>query len=81
MLKVLYNFLIRIFYLPYFLIIIFRIFLGKEHKLIFKEKIFSQKFYRPKGFLFWFHVASIGELKSIFPFIDYYLKKNPDYNF
>ena len=81
MLKVLYNFLIRIFYLPYFLIIIFRIFLGKEHKLKFKEKIFSQKFYRPKGFLFWFHVASIGELKSIFPFIDYYLKKNPDYNF
>ena len=66
MLKVLYNFLIRIFYLPYFLIIIFRIFLGKEHKLKFKEKIFSQKFDRPKGFLFWFHVASIGELKSIF---------------
>jgi len=81
MLKVLYNFLIRIFYLPYCFIIIFRRFLGKEHKLKFREKIFPQKIGRPNGFLFWFHVASMGELISILPLIDFFLKKNSKYNF
>ena len=32
-------------------------------------------------FLFWFHVASIGELNSILPIVDFYLKKNKKYNF
>ncbi len=81
MLKVLYNFLIRIFYIPYCFIIIFRRFLGKEHKLKFKEKILPQKIDRPNGFLFWFHVASMGELISILPLVDFFLKKNSKYNF
>ncbi len=81
MLRVLYNILITIFYLPYFFIIIFRRFLGKEHKLKFREKILPQKINRPEGYLFWFHVASIGELMSILPFIDFFLKKNSKYNF
>ena len=81
MLKVLYSFLIEIFYVPYCFIIIFRKFLGKEHKSKFKEKILPKKINRPDGFLFWFHVASMGELISIFPLIDFFLKKNSKYNF
>ena len=81
MLKVLYNFLIRIFYLPFCFMVIFRIFSGKEHKLKFREKILPQKINRPEGFLFWFHVASMGELISILPLIDFFLKKNSKYNF
>ena len=76
MLKVLYNFFIRIFYIPYCLIILIRILNHKEHKIKFKEKILKNKIKRPEGFLFWFHVASIGELTSIFPLIDFFLKKD-----
>ena len=72
MIKVLYNFLINIFYLPFCVIIFLRIFLGKEHKSKFQEKIFFKKIDRPNGFLFWFHVASMGELISIFPLIDFF---------
>ena len=81
MIKVLYNFFITIFYIPYCLIIIFRRFNKKEHKVKFKEKIFLGDIKRPDGFLFWFHAASIGELNSIFPIIDFYLKKNTKFNF
>ena len=81
MIKVLYNFFITIFYIPYCLIIIFRRFNKKEHKVKFKEKIFLNDIKRPEGFLFWFHAASIGELNSIFPIIDFYLKKNAKFNF
>ncbi len=31
--------------------------------------------------MFWFHAASIGELNSILPIVDYFLKKNTGYNF
>ena len=75
MLKVLYNFFIRIFYIPYCLIILIRILNHKEHKIKFKEKIFFKSVNRPEGFLFWFHVASIGEFNSILPIIDFFLKK------
>ena len=81
MIKLLYNLFITILYIPYICIIYFRIFLKKEHKSKYKEKIFLNKHTRPKGFLFWFHVASIGELNSIFPIIDFYIKKNNKYNF
>ena len=81
MIKVLYNFLINIFYLPFCIIIFLRIFLGKEHKSKFQEKIVFKKIDRPSGFLFWFHVASMGELISIFPLIDFFLGKNPNYKF
>ncbi len=81
MIKVLYNFLINIFYLPFCVIIFLRIFLGKEHKSKFHEKIVFKKIDRPNGFLFWFHVASMGELISIFPLIDFFLGKNSSYKF
>ena len=71
MLKVLYSFLIKVFYIPYCFIIILRKFLGKEHESKFREKILPKKINRPDGFLFWFHVASMGELISIFPIIDF----------
>ena len=76
-----YNFLTYLFYIPYIILIYLRKFLKKEHSVKFKEKIFLNKFKRPKGFLFWFHVASIGELKSIYPIIDFYLKENHQNNF
>ena len=76
MIKIFYNFLITFFYIPYILVIFFRTFINKEDKEKFKEKIFIKNFKRPDGFLFWFHVASIGEFKSILPLVDFYLKKN-----
>ena len=81
MLKIFYNFLITLFYIPYIFIIFFRRFINKEHNKKYKEKIFTSNFKRPEGFLFWFHVASIGEFKSIIPLVDFYLKKNEKNNF
>ena len=81
MARLLYNFLIYLFYFPFVLIIFLRRIYGKEHQEKFKEKIFKKKSQRPSGFLFWFHVASIGEFKSILPVIDFYLKQNTKNNF
>jgi len=81
MLRTLYNFLIILLYVPYILLVFFRKLIRKEHKIKYKEKIFINNFRRPSGFLFWFHVASIGEFKSILPLIDFYLKKNIKNNF
>ena len=81
MLLIFYNFLIFIFYIPYILLIFFRRFINKEHQSKYKEKILKTNFKRPKGFLFWFHVASLGEFKSIVPIIDFYLKENSKNNF
>ena len=81
MLKVLYNFLIILFYFPYCTIIFFRRFFNKEHKIKFKEKILIKEIRRPEGFLFWFHAASIGELNTIFPLVDFFLKQNTKYKF
>tara|TARA_A100001011_G_C14253967_1_gene819202 strand:+ start:471 stop:1736 length:1266 start_codon:yes stop_codon:yes gene_type:complete len=81
MLGIFYNLLIALLYLPFIIVIFLRRFLNKEHHSKYKEKIFTNSFRRPKGFLFWFHVASIGEFKSIVPIIDYYLKKNQENNF
>ena len=81
MLKVFYNFLINFFYIFYLIIIIYRKFLNKEHKTKFKDKILFKKISRPEGFLFWFHAASLGELNSILPLVDFFLKKDSNYNF
>ena len=59
--------------LPY---LYFRIFKKKESPIRFKEKLGITKLQRDDGYLIWFHCASIGELKSIFPIIDHYVKKN-----
>ena len=81
MLKVLYRFLIILFYLPYIVFILYRKLINKEHKIKFKEKILPKKVNRPEGFLFWFHAASIGELNTILPIIDFFLSKNKNSNF
>ena len=81
MLKVLYNFLIVVFYLPYLFFVFYRKIINKEHTTKFKEKILPKKVARPDGYLFWFHVASIGELNTILPIIDFFLNKDKKLNF
>ncbi len=81
MLRFLYSIFSIIFYIPYIIAITLRIFFKKEHKSKFKEKLFLKKVKRPNGFLFWFHVASLGEFNSILPIINYYLKINKNCNF
>ena len=54
----------------------FRIFKKKESPIRFREKLGITNAQRHGGYLIWFHCASIGELKSIFPIIDHYIKKN-----
>ncbi len=63
------HYLIR----PYLYI---RILKKKESSIRFKEKLGITNAHRFEGYLIWFHCASIGELKSVFPIIDYYIKKN-----
>lgn len=62
------HYLIR----PYLYI---RILKKKESSIRFKEKLGITNAERFEGYLIWFHCASIGELKSIFPIIDHYIKK------
>ncbi len=81
MLKVLYSFLIILFYLPYLVFVFYRKIINKEHTTKFKEKILPKKIVRPEGYLFWFHAASIGELNTIFPIIDFFLNKDKKLNF
>ena len=54
----------------------FRILKKKESPIRFREKLGITNAEREDGYLIWFHCASIGELKSIFPIIDHYVKKN-----
>ncbi len=81
MFRFLYNIFLIISYIPYVVVIFIRIFLQKEHKSKFKEKIFFNNIKKPNGFLFWFHAASLGELNSISPVIENYLKKDQKNNF
>jgi len=59
--------------LPY---LYFRIIKKKESPIRFREKLGITNAQRYDGYLIWFHCASIGELKSIIPIIDHYIKKN-----
>ena len=61
-----------------------RKFFNKEHQERYKEKIFISNFNIEKKEnekLIWFHAASIGELKSIFPVIERINKEKNIYNF
>ena len=53
-----------------------RILRKKECPLRYKEKLGVSLKNKNNGYLIWFHCSSIGELKSIFPIIDHYLKKS-----
>jgi 3-deoxy-D-manno-octulosonic-acid transferase len=73
MLKV-YRIIIHFFYPIIILITYFRKFVGKEDKKKFIEKIYPTNIvFKDKG-LVWFHAASIGELKSIIPIINFLIK-------
>ena len=65
--------MVTILYPLLILLIYFRKLINKEDPIRFKEKIFPNSFkvkHTKNNRLIWFHAASIGELKSIFPIID-----------
>ncbi len=67
-----YSSIINIFFPFIIIIIFFRTWFNKEDKKRFKEKIFSSSLNIARNYnkkLIWFHVASIGELKSVTPLI------------
>ena len=67
-----YRILTNLLYPFIILLIFFRKLRNKEDAYRYKEKIFPSKFniIRKKDLkLIWFHAASIGEMKSIFPII------------
>ncbi len=65
-----YRFISNIFLLLSPLVIILRIFKGKEDPNRFKERYAYSSIKRQKGKLIWFHCCSVGELLSIIPLID-----------
>ena len=69
-----YQLLITLIILFSPIIILVRIFRGKEDILRFKEKFcfFSKK--RSSGKLLWFHGSSVGELMSVLPILNKYDK-------
>ena len=74
--RIAYYLLTTIFYYllrPYLYL---RILKKKECPTRYQEKLGKSLRTRKNGKLIWFHCSSIGELKSIFPIIDNYLKKN-----
>ena len=67
-----YRVLTTLLYPVFIILIFFRKLQNKEDSIRYKEKLFPKYFksHRKKNSnLIWFHAASIGELKSIFPII------------
>ena len=74
--RIAYYLITTVFYYLLYPYLYFRILKKKECPLRYKEKLGISLKTRNNGHLIWFHCSSIGELKSIFPIIDHYLKKN-----
>jgi len=72
---IIYRLLINFILIFSPLIILIRLIKKKEHTFRFKEKFtfFSNK--RKKGYLIWFHGASVGEVLSVIPLIEKLEKK------
>ena len=66
---IIYRFLINLLIIFSPLIIIYRIIIKKEDKKRFIEKFAFSSRQRKIGNLYWFHGASVGELKSIIPLL------------
>ena len=54
--------------------LLFRVIKGKEDKNRYQEKLGHLKFNVTPGVI-WFHVSSLGEIKSIYPIVKYYQEK------
>ena len=72
--RVVYSFLVYIIIIFSPIIIIYRIFKGKENPNRFFEKFSLNKKKRSKGKLVWFHCSSVGEFLSIMPLIQEFEK-------
>jgi len=70
-----YKFFTYLFY-PFVPVYLFlRKLSNKEHTTRYKEKMSQINILRDKGFLVWFHVASVGEAMSILPLIENFEKE------
>ena len=79
-----YRFITTLIYPLLIFVIFLRKVLKKEDHKRYKEKIFSSYFNvirKENSKLIWFHAASIGELKSIFPILNELNKKNKNFEF
>ena len=65
-----YRFFTYLFYPFAPIYLYFRKIKKKEDPIRYKEKLSKINIERGKGFLVWFHVASVGEAMSILPLID-----------
>ena len=74
-----YKFLTTIFFPIFIIVILIRKMLKKEDPTRYKEKIFPNKIKFKKNNTVWFHAASIGEVKSIMPFVKYFIKHKDGY--
>ena len=75
----LYQIILSLLILISPILIIFRIYKGKEDKIRFIEKFSIPSKKRSRGKLIWFHGASVGEILSIVPLIENY-EKNKSIN-